>query len=166
MAHAEADIGGQVRRGVEGFLGADAGGGRPHYIADGVAASFPGGQPYFAEQAQHFGGLFQRDVVDLDVFPRGDVAFLQRGVARRDFAEAVQHRGGDDAAGEFDAHHLHIGLALAVHALPEPEGRECGVVHIAGAEAVDFGVKPPDFVLHKRDDARRVGGQGDAGFVD
>ena len=166
MAHAKAHIGGEIRRRVKDFLPADPGGGRPHHIAHGVAAGFPGGQPHFAQQPQHFGGLFQRNMMQLDVLAGSDMPLLQRSVAFRNVAETVQHSGGHNAAGQLDADHLHFGLTLPVHPLPQPERRECRIVQRAGAEAVNLGVKAPDFILHKGNDCGRVRGQLQAGPVD
>ena len=105
-------------------------------------------------------------MVQLDVFAGGDVPFLQRRVLFGDVAEAVQHIGGYDAAGQLDADHLHVGLPLAVHALAQTEGRENGVVQFAGAEAVNFGVKALNFILHEGDDGAGVFRQFEAGRMD
>ena len=166
MPDAEPHVGGQVGGGIEDFVGTHAGGGGADDIADGVAARFAGGQADAAQLPQHLGSLVQRDVVDLDVLASGDVAFLQRSVVFRDFAEAIEHVCRDDAAGEFDPDHLDVGLALAVHALPQAEGRENGVVQLAGAEAVDLGIQALDLILHEGDDGSRVFSQLDTGCVD
>ena len=91
---------------------------------------------------------------------------LQRGIAFRYIAKAVQHLRRDDAAGQLDPDHLDIGLALPVHSLAEPERREHGVVQFPGAEAVNLSVEALDLVLHERDNRRRVGRQQHTGLVD
>ena len=166
MADAEPDIGGEVGRGVKHFVRADAGGGGADHIADGVAASLAGGEADCAQQSQRGRGLLQGDVVELDVFAGGDMALAEGGVLFADFGQGVQHIGRGDAAGQFDADHLHVGLALAVHALAQAERRKGGIVQCAAAKAVNFGVKTPDFILHKGDDAGRMGRQLHTGFVD
>ena len=105
-------------------------------------------------------------MVELDVFPRGDVSLAQRGVLLRNFSQAVQHIRRSNSAGEFDAYHLDIGLALTVDTLPQPEGRKNGVVQLADAEPVYLGIKALDFVLHERNDGRRILRQLQTGFMD
>ena len=60
-------------------------------------------------------------MVELDVFPRGDVPLAQRNVLVRNISQAVKHICRRNSTGEFDAYHLDIGLALAVDTLPQPE---------------------------------------------
>ena len=59
-------------------------------------------------------GVGELDEVDLQVLARGDVPLLERGVPADDVAECLEVFGGERAAGDLDAHHLHVRLALAV----------------------------------------------------
>ena len=74
--------------------------------------------------ADRLGGVGQRDVVELEVLPRRDVALAQRRVPLRDVGEGVHLVGGDAAEGKLHPDHLHVGLALPVDALLEPEADE------------------------------------------
>ena len=151
MAHTEADVGRQVGCGIEHLVWVNAGVGRSYDVADGVAAGFAGGQAGSAEQAQHLGALGQGDVVELDVFAGGDVALAQRGVLVGHLSEALHGLRGEDAAGNLDTDHLDVGLALPVHALPQPEGGEDGVVQLPGLEVGGLFLQPHHFFVHKGD---------------
>ena len=61
-------------------------------------------------------GVGELDEVDLQVFAGGDVPLLERGVPADDVAERLEVFGGERAAGDLDAHHLHVRLTLAVDA--------------------------------------------------
>ena len=158
MAYPEPDVGGQIGRGVEDFCGVHAGGGRPDHVADGVAAGFPAGQAHLAQQPQYVGTLGQRYVVKLDILPGGDVPLAQRRIMLGHFAQGVQGVGVEDASGDFNPNHLHVGLPLTVHSLPEAEGGEHSIVLLAGLEAGRFRLETLNLILHKRHNSR--GGRG------
>ena len=151
--HAEADVGRQIGRGVEDLLGVHASVGRTDDVADGVAAGLAGGQARCAQQPQHLGAFGQRDVVELDVLTGGDVALAQRGVLVGHLTQALHCLRGENAAGNLDANHLHVGLALAVHTLPQAEGSEYGVVQLPGIKACGLLLKPHHFFVHKGDNS-------------
>ena len=151
MAHAEADVGRKVGCGVKHLVRVNAGVGRSYHVADGVAAGFAGGQARGAQQPQHLGALGQGDVVELDVLAGGDVALAQRGVLVGHLAEALHGLRGEDAAGNLDADHLHVGLALAVYALAQPEGSKDGVVQLPGLEVGGLFLQPHHLFVHKGD---------------
>ena len=65
------------------------------------------------------GGVVEFDEVDLQVLTGGDVALLERCVLADDVAERFEVPGGERAAGDLDAHHLHVRLTLAVDAPDE-----------------------------------------------
>ena len=158
VAHAEADVGRQVGRGVEDLVGVNAGVGRANHVADGVAASLAAGQSHHSQQPQHIGTLGQRDVVELDVLAGSNVALAQRGILVRHLAQALHGLRGEDAAGNLDADHLHVRLALTVHALPQTEGGERGVVQLAGLKVGGLFLQPHHLFVHERDDCfRRLG---------
>ena len=66
----------------------------------------------------------QRDVVELDVLARGDVALVERGAALHHLREGLHLLRRDAAEGQLHPDHLDVGLALAVDALLEPEADE------------------------------------------
>ena len=152
VAHPVADVGGKVGRGVEDLVGADSRGGRADHVADGVAAGFAGGQPNLAQEPQNLGALSQRDVVELDVFTGGDVALAQRGISLGDVAQRLQGLGGQDAAGDFDAHHLDIGLTLPVDALAKAKRGEFCHFPLAGFKGGRFLFQTLDLGLYVRND--------------
>ena len=75
----------------------------------------------------------------------------QRGVLVGHLAQALHRLRGEDAAGNLDTDHLHVGLALAVHALPQAEGGEDGVVQLTGLEVGGLFLQPHHFFVHKGD---------------
>ena len=81
----------------------------------------------------NFGRVGQRDVVDLDVLARRDVALAQRRPALDRLGEGLHLLGGDAAERELDADHLDVGLALAVDALLEAEADELVLGRVARA---------------------------------
>ena len=93
----------------------------------------------------------QRDVVDLDVLARRDVALVERRVLLDDVGEGVHLLGGDAAEGKLDADHLHVGLALAVDALLEAEADELVLGQLAGEELLGFVVEVVELALDDRD---------------
>ena len=91
-------------------------------------------------------------MVELDVLAGGDVALAQRGVLVGHLSQALHGLRGEDAAGNLDADHLDIRLALPVHALPQPEGGEDGVVQLTGLKVGGLLLQPHNLFVHKRDD--------------
>ena len=124
VAHEVADVGARVGRGVEQLALADAGPRVAGHVADGVAAALARGEVGVAEHADRLGGVAQRDVVELDVLARGDVALVERRPALHHLGEGLHLLGRDAAERQLHADHLDVGLALAVHALPEAEPDE------------------------------------------
>ena len=90
------------------------------------------------------------------------MALLHGGVLVDDFAKADKGLRGEDAAGDFDAEHLGVGLALPVYALVEAEGHEGGFFHLAGAKPLDFVAVLLDLLLEIGDDAVGQFGEGHA----
>ena len=74
VAHEVAHERARVGRRVEQLVGADAGPRVGGHVAHGVAAALAAGEPGLGELADVGGGVAQRDVVDLDVLARRDVA--------------------------------------------------------------------------------------------
>ncbi len=101
------------------------------HVAHRVAAALARGQAGVAELADQLGRVGQRDVVHLDVLPRGDVALAQRHVLLDHVGERVELVGRDAAHRQLDADHLHVGLALAVDALLEAELDEVVLLQLA-----------------------------------
>ena len=124
MADEVADVGARIRGDVEQFVLQQAGPRVAGHVADGVAAALAGGQPDLAEFAHQLRHIAQPDVMHLDVLTRRDVALAQRDVALDDRRERVELIWRDTAERELDPHHLHVGLALPIDALPQPEADE------------------------------------------
>ena len=95
-------------------------------------------------------------MVELDVLPGSDVAFIQRGVLFGHRSQGVQGIGGEDAAGDFDPDHLDVGLALTVNPLTQPERRKLGVIYLSRLKPGRLAFKPDHLLFHEGDDARRV----------
>ena len=95
--------------------------------------------------------------MDLQVLASGDVALLERGVLADDLTERFQVLGGKRAAGDLDAHHLHVRLSLAVHAAHEAVHDE---LFLGGPFAVEvaggFGFEVVHFLRHVRKHALGV----------
>ena len=91
-------------------------------------------------------------MVDLDVLAGGDVALVQRRVLLDHAGEGVHLLRRDAAEGKLDADHLHVGLALAVDALFEPEADELVLRQLAGEELLGFVVEVVELALDDRDD--------------
>ena len=70
-----------------------------------------------SEDEQRLSSLLQRDVVKLEVLPRGDVALAQRRKALGDFPERIQLLRRHASEGQLHPDHLDIRLALPVNAL-------------------------------------------------
>ena len=155
MAHTETDVSRQVRRRVEDLLSAHASRGGADNIPDGVAAGLPGGEPGCAEQAQHLGALIQRNVMELDILPGGDVALAQRGVLLGHHAQPFHTFRSENSAGNLHSNHLHVRLALSVDALPQPEGSEHRVVPLAGHKRRRLILQPANLFIHERNNRLR-----------
>ena len=152
VAHEVAHVGAGVGRQVEELVLADAGPRVAGHVAHGVAAALARGQAGVGQLADRGGGVGQRDVVQLDVLARRDVALVQRHVLLDDVGEGVELVGRDAAARELDADHLDGGLALAVDALLEAELDELGLLDVAAQEALGLGVEVVELALDDRDD--------------
>src|SRR6185437_8109993 len=91
-------------------------------------------------------------MVDLDVLPGRDVAFVQRRQFLDDLREGVHLLRRDPAEGKLDADHLDIGLALPVHALFQAEPDELVLRQLIGEELLRFVVEVIELALDDRDD--------------
>jgi hypothetical protein len=105
----------RVGAGIEDLVHADTGLGRDEDVADGIAAAAARGQTEFEQFAHGLDNLLQRDVVDLELLPRGDVD-RRAAVALCDDGHGPQLRGRVRAAGGADAHHVAAVAALLVAA--------------------------------------------------
>ena len=121
VAHEVADVGADVGRRVEDLALEDPGPRVAGDVADRVAAALAGGQVGVRQLADELGGVAQRDVVDLDVLPRRDVALVQRRVLLDHRGERVHLVGRDPTERQLDADHLDVGLALPIDALLQAE---------------------------------------------
>ena len=91
-------------------------------------------------------------MVHLDVLARGDVALAQRHVLLDPVRERLELLRRDPAERKLDPDHLHVGLALAVDALLEPELDELVALELALQEACGLGVEVVEFLLEDGDD--------------
>ena len=89
--------------------------------------------------------------MELEVLAGRDVALAERREVLGDLGEGVHLVGRDAAEWQLDADHLHVGLALAVDALLEPEADELLLRHLALDELVDVGVEVVELALEDRD---------------
>ena len=151
VAHEVAHVRAHVGRGVEELALADAGPGVAGHVADGVAAALARGQVGVAEHADRLGGVAQRDVVQLDVLARGDVALVERGPALHHLREGLHLLGRDATEGQLHPDHLHVGLALAVDALAEAELDELVLFGLAGEVLLGLVVEVVELALDDRD---------------
>ena len=94
------------------------------------------------------------------------MARAQRGILLGEIAESVHRFRGDDAAGDLDANHLNVGLALAVDTLLQTKGRELRVFPFTGHERRRLLLQPHNLVFHEGNDALRILGKLQALFVD
>ena len=78
VAHEVAHVRARVGRRVEQLVGADAGPRVGGHVAHRVAAALAAGEPGLGDLADERGRVAQRDVVDLDVLARRDVALVER----------------------------------------------------------------------------------------
>ena len=122
-------------------------------VADGVAAALARGQAGVGELADQLRGVGQRDVVDLDVLAGGDVALVERRVLLDHAREGLHLLGGDAAHRQLHPDHLHVGLALAVDALLEPEADELVLGRLAARNS-------PPRCRSRRTRARGSGSRG------
>ena len=155
VAHEVAHVGARVGRGVEQLALADAGPRVTGDVADRVAAALARGQAGVADAAHELLGDRQRHVVHLHVLARRDVALAQRRVLLDGVAEGVHLLGRDAAPRDLDADHLHVGLALAVHALLQAEADELVLGRVAGEELGRLGVEVVELALEDRDHVPR-----------
>src|SRR6185312_7079724 len=86
-------------------------------------------------------------MMKLEVLPRRDVALAQRGVVFGDVGERLHLRGSYASERQFDAHHLHTRLPLAVYALLEAELDERVFRRLAIQELCRFGREVIEFAL-------------------
>ena len=89
--------------------------------------------------------------MDLDVLAGGDVALVQRRMLFDDIREGLHLLRRDPAEGELDADHVHVRLALAVHALLEAELDELVLGDVAGQEFRRLGLEVVELPLDDRD---------------
>ena len=155
VAHEVAHVGAHVGRGVEELALADAGPRVAGHVADGVAAALARGEVGLAEHPDRLGGVAQRDVVELDVLARGDVPLVQGRPALHHVGEGLHLLGRDAPERQLDPDHLDVGLALAVHALPEAELDEVVLRGVAREVLLRLVVEVVELVLQDRDHVPR-----------
>jgi hypothetical protein len=80
------------------------------------------------------------------------VALVQRRVLLDHAGEGLHLLRGDAAEGKLDPDHLHVGLALSIDALLEPEADELVLGNLAGEEGLGFVVEVIELALDDRDD--------------
>ena len=124
MPHEVSRVGAGVGGDVEGLVGAHAGHRAAGDVANRVSAGLPGGEADVPQDAHRLRGVFQLDVMKLNVLARRHVSLMQWSKALRYYAESVELVGRYSAEGHLDPEHLRIRLPLAVDALSEPEGGE------------------------------------------
>ncbi len=134
VAHEVAHESAGVRRDVEGLVGAHASPGVACHVAHRVSTRFAGGEPYLRHHPKRLAGAGQRDVVQLHVLARGDVALAQRSELLGDAAERVELIRGHAAERQLHADHLPVRLALAVDPLLEAESDEGPLLAVAVEE--------------------------------
>jgi hypothetical protein len=136
-----------VRRHVEHAVLSDAAEGIRSDVADGVPAGLARGDAGLGEAAHHFRRVFEHDEVELDRLPGRHVAELARGVHLGAVGDGVELAGRERAVGHLDAHHLPVGLALAVGAVLEAERAEVVAEAAACAPGERFALEVIDFGL-------------------
>ena len=90
-------------------------------------------------------------MVHLDVLPGRDVALAQRHIPLDHVGERLELLGRDAAHRQLDAHHLDVGLALAVHTLLEAELDEVVLSQLALEIPRRLGVEIVELMLEDRD---------------
>jgi hypothetical protein len=151
VADEVADVGAGVGRDVEELTLGDAGERVAGDVADGVAAALAGGEPGVGDLLDQLRRVGERDVVDLDVLARGDVALVQGRVLLDHRGERVHLVRGDAAHRQLRADHLHVRLALAVDALLEAEADELLLGLLAAQEGGRLVVEVVELPLEDRD---------------
>ena len=127
------------------------------HVAHRVAAGLPRRQSCAAQHPEHVRHLIQRHEMQLDVLPRRDVPLLERREHLRRLPESVQLIGAHPAHRQLDPIHVHIGLPLAVDALPQPVEHELDLVPLLLAERRRLRLEIAQLVVQNRDhDARLV----------
>ena len=153
MPHEVPRIRGGVRRDVEELVGTHTGQRASRDVADRVPARFARRQPDLAEDAHNVRRVLQLHVVELDVLARGHVPLVQRDEPRRYLAQRVQLVGRQPSERYLDAHHLRVGLALAVYALLQAVRQELRLVELTGLEPSYLEFEVVDLLRHHVDDA-------------
>ena len=152
VAHEVAHVGAHVGGGVEELALADAGPGVAGHVADGVAAALAAREAGVGQLPDRLGGVPQRDVVELDVLARGDVALVERRVLLHHVGEGLHLLRRDAAERQLHPDHLDVGLALAVDALLQAEADELVLGRVAGEELLGLVVEVVELALEDRDD--------------
>src|SRR5215211_2818592 len=94
-------------------------------------------------------------MVHLDVLARRDVALAERHPLLDHVGERLHLLGCDAAEGQLHPYHLDVGLALAVHAQPQPEADELLLGRRAAEELLGLVVEVVELPLEHRDDVAR-----------
>ncbi len=105
---------------VEDLAPADPGEMAGRDVPDGIGAGLSRRQPDFREPAHDRRHVLQLGEMQLDILPRGHMSDAGC-VALRQFRDAPQLIRRNAPERNFDAHHLHAGLALAVDAVLQPK---------------------------------------------
>jgi hypothetical protein len=155
VADEVADIGAGVGRGVEDLVLGNARPGVAGDVADRVAAALARGEADGGDLTDELLRVGQRDVVDLDVLARRDVALAERGVGLDRVGEGLHLLGVDAAERQLDPDHLHVGLALPVDALLEAEADELVLGRVAAEELLRLVVEVVELALEDRDHVPR-----------
>ena len=128
-------------------------------IADGIAAGLARRQTAAAQHLQHVGHLVERNEVNLDVLPGGDVSLAQRREGLADVGEAIQLLRGDATHRQLNSVHVYVGLTLPVHALPQAVEHELDFIAFLLPKRCRFGLKIIQFVFPDRDHVLRYHGR-------
>jgi hypothetical protein len=134
---------------------ADAGPRVGGHVADRVAAALAAREAGVGDLADQRGGVTERNVVDLDVLPRGDVALVERRVLLHHAREGLHLLRRDAAPRQLHADHLDVGLALPVDALLEPEADELVLRRAPREVLLGLVVEVVELALEDRDDVSR-----------
>ena len=121
----------RVRGHVKDLTLADTGQMAGRDVADRVGAGFTRSEPDFFKFAHDRADLRQGHEMQLNVLPGRDVAD-SRGIGFGQFGHTSHLVGRHPAKGNFDAHHLHVRLPLAVDAVLQPERFEQVSGDVAG----------------------------------
>ena len=151
VAHVRARVGGEVEQLVLGHA-------RPRIacdVAHRVAAALAAGKARLAQLADQLLGFQQGHVVHLDVLARRDVALVQRHVLLDHIGERLHLLRGDPPEGKLHADHLHVRLALAVHALLQAKLDELVFSRLSLQELRRLGLEVVVLALQDRDHVPR-----------